>query len=106
MSAVPGAPCPSKRQYASVPFTSSLLAGRAGRTATGAKLAKRSSKSIGIEKLSTGPVTWAISAASAVRDSGSWARIHGLIVSTSIVLRTRSKWYSRIMPPPPKYRFW
>jgi hypothetical protein len=66
------------------------------------KLENRFSKSMGIEKLSTGPVIRACSAASSVRDSGSWDRIHGFIVSTSIVLRTKSKWYRRIMPPPPK----
>ncbi|MEV6845128.1 hypothetical protein [Actinoplanes sp. NPDC051411] len=53
---------------------------------------KRAEKSIGIEKSSTGVVRRDSWAARVFRDAGGWARIHGASVSTSIVLRARSKW--------------
>jgi hypothetical protein len=41
-----------------------------------------------------------------LRCSGGLVSAHGDSVSTSMVFRVRSKWYSRSIAPPPKYMFW
>src|SRR5262249_54520491 len=89
VTAVPFAPPASNRQYASVPGSSSALAGRDGFTAGGLKDEERLSKLIGTEKRSTVGVSRASCAASTF---WVWASAQGEIVSTSIVLRDRSKW--------------
>ncbi len=76
VTAVPSPP-PSKRQYAAVSRTSSSEARRAGRAGTGAKPAKRRSKSIDSEKRSTSEVSSTCCAARVLRSSAAISWIHG-----------------------------
>ena len=75
-----------------MPGISIFDAGRgAGRAGTGAKPAKRSAKSMSTENRSASPLSSISCRSSSLIPFAARPRIHGETVSTSMVLRSRSK---------------
>ncbi|WP_218120062.1 hypothetical protein [Actinopolyspora mzabensis] len=92
---------PSNRQEATVSWCATSEAGRCGDEAGGANPVNCSSKSISTPNRSAFAVSSTFAASNGEHRAACCSRNHGENVATSIMPRTGSNKYSRIIPAPP-----